>query len=175
MTRLPMSESDLQALVVDALEALGFDTFHVRPGRTHHGWRVPTSGTLAAGFPDIFATNARRGRALFVELKAERGRLSPDQERVHAILRDSGFIVEIVRPSTVDDFIDRLAGIAPRMPDPEPDPPSALDELLDLSIPIPEPGAARRQRSGLDTGPLGAGRQPLRASPPWRRHPNGSD
>lgn len=46
------------------------------------------------GVPDIFLPCARGGsHGLFVEMKAPDGRVSPDQHRVHQVLRDEGYAV----------------------------------------------------------------------------------
>ena len=103
-----MSEADLQRLVTDALEATGWQWLHVRPGQTRHGWRVPVSGPLGAGWPDLYALHPGRGQCRYLELKAERGRLTPEQERVHATLREAGFRVDVIRPSTVDAWLEEI-------------------------------------------------------------------
>ena len=46
-TSYRMTEADLQAVVTDALEALGWEWVHIRAGMTAAGqWRTPVSGPL---------------------------------------------------------------------------------------------------------------------------------
>ncbi len=63
-------------------------------GEVYHETPVQADGK---GFPDLVLT--RPGRLVFVELKAERGRLSLDQERWVNALKDCGQEVYVFRPS----------------------------------------------------------------------------
>jgi Holliday junction resolvase len=49
------------------------------------------------GMPDLILTKPNEVR--WVEVKAEKGRLSPVQEYRHAELRARGFTVDVIRPS----------------------------------------------------------------------------
>ncbi len=70
---------------------------HFRAARTIQGWRTPLQGPTAKGFPDMVLV--RDGRILFRELKAEKGKLTPEQaEWIDALLlagQDAG----VWRPS----------------------------------------------------------------------------
>lgn len=71
LTRPLMTEKQLQAAIVDAARLLGWRVYF-----THRSDHSP------AGFPDLCAVRARPGespRLLFVELKTERGVVSPEQ------------------------------------------------------------------------------------------------
>lgn len=72
-----MSERELQDAVIELAKLLGWKAAHFRPARTGKGWRTPMQGD--PGFPDVVL--AREGRVLFLELKAERGKLSFSQEQ----------------------------------------------------------------------------------------------
>jgi hypothetical protein len=95
---LPLSEREFQRQVTELAELRGWETFHVRPGRTADSWRTPTSGTMAAGWPDLVL--ARHPRLIFAELKREDGRLTEAQGRVLEVL--GAFIVEA--PEIPEDF-----------------------------------------------------------------------
>lgn len=103
-----MSEADLQRLVTDAAAALGWHWLHVYPLRTAAGWATPTSGSLGEGWPDLLLAHPRQGRLLAIECKAERGHVTGDQLAVHAVLIAAGLDVQIVRPSTLDTFLETL-------------------------------------------------------------------
>lgn len=115
-----LSEKDWQGQVCQLLELYGWDWLHVRAGRTNHGWRVATSGTLASGWVDVFAVHAVKQRSVFIELKTEVGRLRPDQKAVHDLLRAAGCEVHVLRPSDLPALLDVLgaptAGGGDRMP-----------------------------------------------------------
>lgn len=79
------SEAAFQADVVAYAHAHGWLVMHTRPARTARGWRTAIQGD--AGFPDLVL--ARHGRVLHVELKAETGRLTPQQAVWSAALGES--------------------------------------------------------------------------------------
>jgi len=71
-----MSEALLQAQVIQLARHLGYRYMHIHDSRKSSG----------AGFPDLVLAHKRTGRVIFVELKAEKGRLSPSQEEWLAVL-----------------------------------------------------------------------------------------
>ena len=66
-----------QQRITQALRMHGWLHTHFRPLRTEAGYRTPLSGDK--GYPDITAVHPERGLLIFVEVKADRGRLSPEQ------------------------------------------------------------------------------------------------
>jgi len=78
-----MTEEVLQLRVEERLRLYGYEFFHDRDSRRNR-----------AGLPDIVA--ARDGRVILLELKSERGRLSPAQQRWRDALQDHW---ALVRPS----------------------------------------------------------------------------
>lgn len=73
---LTLSETDFQTRIIDRARALGWWVHHDRPARKEDGsWSTPIQGD--AGFPDLVL--ARKGRVIFVEVKAEKGRLTSEQ------------------------------------------------------------------------------------------------
>ncbi len=89
------SEAAFQSRVIALAVSLGWLVHAERAGRTAKGWRTPISG--AAGFPDLVLV---RGRVVWVELKSEKGRVSPDQETWITMLAAAGQEVYIWRPSS---------------------------------------------------------------------------
>src|SRR5256885_11723762 len=74
-SRAPVTERDFERGVLETLRLFGWRFTHFRPAKTEKGWRTPLSGD--AGFPDIVAV--RSNRVIWIELKAEKGRLSDEQ------------------------------------------------------------------------------------------------
>jgi len=64
-------------------------------------WFSPTAQKLKRegvkrGIPDIFLPCARGGsNGLFIEMKAADGRVSPEQDAVHKLLREEGYAVAV--------------------------------------------------------------------------------
>jgi hypothetical protein len=92
-----MSESELQDVVLELLDVLGWRAVHVRPARTNAGWRTPLQGPTACGFPDVLAVC--RDRMIAAELKSARGALTVDQKRWLDDLGRAGAEVYVWRPS----------------------------------------------------------------------------
>ena len=95
-----LSEDELLSCVLEAAKLLGWRRYHIRNSR-----RGVVQGDV--GFPDVVL--ACRGHVLFVELKAEQGKVTPDQE---AWLSDLCGVVW--RPSQwFDGTIERALGHDP--------------------------------------------------------------
>jgi len=90
-----MTEAEFQRTVCETLRLFGWRYCHQRPARTSRGWRTAIIGDT--GFPDIVAV--RGDRVLWLELKAERGKLSDEQSRWLAALGLAGQDVHCWRPS----------------------------------------------------------------------------
>lgn len=99
-------EHEFQAAVVQLAETCGWRTMHVRPSRVRGGrWATATS---IPGWPDL--TILGHGRVLFVELKADRGRLSADQRQVLDELRAAGQDARVWRPTDWREIEATLTG-----------------------------------------------------------------
>lgn len=103
-----LSEAELRVQADDLAAMFGYDSMTVGPLRTSHGWRTPTRGSLGEGWPDSTFVHPIKQRLFFAEFKTELGKVKPAQEEVHRILRAAGFVVLVVRPSTLDEFIEVL-------------------------------------------------------------------
>jgi hypothetical protein len=104
-----LSEADIRAQVEEVAAILGYESMFVTPLRAAGGiWKTPTRGSLGKGWPDTTFIHRRTGRTIYVEFKAELGKVTPDQERVHGILRAAGLEVHVVRPSDFDRFVEIL-------------------------------------------------------------------
>lgn len=104
----PITEAEFQRQVVDLAVLYGWSWGHFRPAKTARGWRVPVSGPLGPGWPDLVLV--RDDRLIFAELKRDaRSKPSPDQGFVLQLL---GAAAEtyLWRPDDIDDIARVLAG-----------------------------------------------------------------
>lgn len=91
-----MTEAQLQTAVIECARLLGWRVAHFRPGMNQRGrWMTAVQGD-GAGFPDLVM--ARRGRLIFAELKAEKGRMSAEQDAWMEALRVPGVTVAVFFP-----------------------------------------------------------------------------
>lgn len=94
-----MTEAAFQRQVEDRLDELGWKWLHIPRSQTGKRFRTMTTGPLGKGWPDLLVC---RGYRIFViELKTDKGSLSPDQEKVLDILNEA-IPVEVIRPKDWD-------------------------------------------------------------------------
>lgn len=92
-----MKEREFQDQVIAMAILYGWKCHHVRPGRTSNGsWMTHVQGHT--GFPDLVLSHETRG-TVFAELKAEKGRLEPDQVDWLRTLDATGLECYVWRPS----------------------------------------------------------------------------
>lgn len=110
MTDPVTSEKLFQAKVMQVAAIHGWRQAHFRPSMTRDGrWLTAMAGD--AGYPDLTLAHPTKG-ILFAELKAEKGRVTLEQELWHKYLlaaRTVGTAVHIWRPSDLDQIIPILA------------------------------------------------------------------
>ena len=94
----PLSEAAFTRQVLELARLRGWRTFHVRPARTRKGWRTPVQGD-GTGFPDLVLVRYKTEELLFVELKAEKGKMRVEQLHWTVDLRLAGQRVYVWRPS----------------------------------------------------------------------------
>lgn len=107
-------EQAIQRSCVDFLrqcapEGLGYTAINPVPAKSKAVAGISKAMGLIPGIPDILLV--WKGRAIFVEVKADGGRLSPAQRDCQAGLMLAGALVHTVK--SLDEFIDFLgaAGI----------------------------------------------------------------
>lgn len=103
------SEAQLQAQIASYLSvALPVDArFHHSPSEGKRGWRSQAalkSSGFSAGWPDLEII--WQGRVYFLELKSEKGRVSPAQAECHAGLIAAGASVAIIR--SLEEAVSQL-------------------------------------------------------------------
>jgi hypothetical protein len=110
-----MTEDELQTSVIDLAHVLGWRIAHFRSvavmgksGQVHYRTPVQADG---AGFPDLVLA---RERIMYVELKAERGKLSHNQMAWLGALEDAGGEMHVWKPrdwldGTIQNVLSRKA------------------------------------------------------------------
>lgn len=84
-----LTEAQFTSVVVKLAKTLGWRVFHVPDSR----W------VTEKGFPDLAMIHEGQGRAVFVELKTEVGRLRPEQKVWLAVLDAAGIETAVWRPA----------------------------------------------------------------------------
>ena len=97
-----MSERELGQTIREMAQAFGWLVYQVLDTREY-------AKRTSKGIPDQFI--ARPGRALALELKTERGIVTPDQELWVATLNSTpGITSAVIRPHGLDQVEEMLAG-----------------------------------------------------------------
>lgn len=92
---LVLTEKQWQRLVTDTADLFRWKWFH-----------FPQMIGNPKGFPDLILI--KHGRTAYAELKTEKGKVSPDQQRVHEELAMCGVPVFVWRPSDWKMVVDVL-------------------------------------------------------------------
>lgn len=93
-----MTEADWQRQVIELARLFKWRVAHFRPAKTNHGWVTPVQGD-GKGFPDLVLV---RERVVWAELKATKGRTTPEQEAWLEALARAGCEWYCWRPSDFD-------------------------------------------------------------------------
>ena len=97
-----ISEATFTKQVIQLARVLGWLSAHFRPGMTKRGgWVTAVSGD-GVGFPDLILL--RHNRRIMAELKAAKGKVTPEQEAWLESAKRAEFEVYIWRPSDIDEI-----------------------------------------------------------------------
>jgi hypothetical protein len=112
---IALSEAEFMFLLLgDAkhtglVTVLGWTYVHFRPARTRRGWVTPVQGPLGKGWPDLVLMRLRDKRLIFAELKANDGKLTPEQDGMEDFLQAMGFEYHCWRPKDWDEVVRALS------------------------------------------------------------------
>ncbi len=98
-----ISEAEWQRRVILMAKDAGWLVAHFHPG-IRRGRRMTAVSGDSVGFPDLVLCHNRTGRVLFVELKRDDGRTTPEQDKWLRALCG-----EVWRPSDFDAVRERLS------------------------------------------------------------------
>jgi len=104
MKRSTVSEADWERSLVALAAINGWKVAGFRTAQVGKSWQTPVRHD-AKGWPDLVLV---RDRVIFVELKTDKGRLRPDQEKWIADLRKANQVVYVWRPSDWDEAVEVL-------------------------------------------------------------------
>lgn len=103
-----ISETAFQRTIVGMAHALGWSCMHVRRSKVRNDrWATATS---IPGWPDLFMWHTGQHRTIAVELKAQDGRVTPEQAEVLAQLKAAGIETYVWKPSDADEAERVLRG-----------------------------------------------------------------
>lgn len=106
-----LSEKQFQSQVIELARTLGWLVAHFHDSRRQvtrpDGKRFFIGDKDAKGFPDVCMVHPKHG-VVFMELKKELGKTTPDQDEWIAALKRAGETVLVARPSTWDHLVDWL-------------------------------------------------------------------
>ena len=105
--KIEQSEAQFQASVEQLATTLGWDWMHIRKAMNDRGYhRTPVVGSLGPGWPDLVLVKGER--LIFAEMKSQKGRLAPHQQKVLQQLSATGHEVFCWRPSDWDKIVEVL-------------------------------------------------------------------
>lgn len=104
------SEAEFQRNLITLAHGLNYSCAHFRTVRVQRAngsvsYQTPVQAD-GAGFPDLVMVG--HGRVIFVELKANKGRVRPEQETWINMLREGGATVFLWRPKQWEEIASLL-------------------------------------------------------------------
>jgi VRR-NUC domain-containing protein len=83
-----ITEAELQAAILGLAKVFGWEAYHPK-----FSWRS------RRGYPDLTLWHPVEGSVVWVELKKESGKVTPEQTDTHTSMRAAGLTVFVWRPS----------------------------------------------------------------------------
>jgi hypothetical protein len=103
-----MTENELKDIVISVAKRYGWLIHHDLPAQNNRGrWLTNIQGD--AGFPDLLMVHPVSGKILAVELKSERGKLSPLQKRWLMAFDAGGIFNSVWIPSDMEYILYTLS------------------------------------------------------------------
>jgi hypothetical protein len=104
-----ISETDFKDMVISIAKRYGWLVHHDLPAMNRRGtWATHVQGN--AGFPDLFMVHPfQAGRPLVIELKAEKGRVTPGQKMWLNACELAGCHAAVWKPSDMEYILYTLS------------------------------------------------------------------
>lgn len=107
-----MTESEFKNAILDVAKWTGWLVHHDLPSTDQRGkWRTHVQGDV--GFPDLVLLHPRLGRLLVIELKAAKGRATPQQVEWLEGFSRAGIHAEVWKPGDWDRIVTLLKDPTP--------------------------------------------------------------
>ena len=108
---MTQSEKEFMDAIIQLAKTLGWKVMHIRDSRRQVKPGVWVGDADSAGWPDLFCVHSKKGLAIALEAKVEKGRTNPKQEEWLDALDNAGIPSYVVRPNDWK-LIMRLLGAA---------------------------------------------------------------
>lgn len=96
-----MSETEFKDILVTVARRYGWLVHHDLPAQNSRGrWATHIQGD--AGFPDLILLHPNSGKLFAIELKSDKGKLSPGQKRWLMAFEKSGIYNAVLKPSDME-------------------------------------------------------------------------
>ena len=96
-----MSESDFKDILISVAKRYGWLVHHDLPAQNSRGrWMTNVQGD--AGFPDLLLLHPSSGKLFAIELKSDKGKLTPGQKRWLMAFEKSGIYNAVLKPSDME-------------------------------------------------------------------------
>jgi len=103
-----LSEKDFQQRIIDTAQLFGWLVHHCRPAWDGKNYRTPIAGDT--GFPDLVLVHPTRLIVFVAELKSDRGRVVPQQNRWLDGFNNAGVRAVVWRPRDWPAILAELEG-----------------------------------------------------------------
>ena len=102
-----MTEADLKSIVLNLARRYGWLIHHDLPAINRRGrWATHVEGDV--GFPDLVLLSPRWAHTMVIELKAEKGKVSPAQQKWLDAFTAAGIETHVIRPSDLEYITHRI-------------------------------------------------------------------
>ncbi len=96
-----MSETEFKDILISVAKRFGWLVHHDLPAQNSRGrWATHVQGD--AGFPDLILLHPNSGKLFAIELKSDKGKLSPGQKRWLMAFEKSGIYNAVLKPSDME-------------------------------------------------------------------------
>ena len=96
-----MSEADFKDILIGVAKRYGWLVHHDLPAQNSRGrWATHVQGD--AGFPDLILLHPNSGKLFAIELKSDKGKLTPGQKRWLMAFEKSGIYNAVLKPSDME-------------------------------------------------------------------------
>jgi|TARA_R110000868_G_scaffold9611_3_gene47409 hypothetical protein len=98
---MEMTESEFKDIIVSVAKRYGWLIHHDLPAQNSRGrWGTHIQGDV--GFPDLVLLHPVSGKLYIVELKSDKGKLTPGQKRWMMAFENAGIYNTVLKPNDME-------------------------------------------------------------------------